>query len=175
MLIIAPSLRWHLKFEVAIESARCTLLAQNRCELALESVTGRYDCSTVNRSQAWRSKGIFRNHYILKVSSKISTIHWVSLSKLSYPWGILLFYRPRQRWLCPPFWKVTEVRRDVILARELNHQIAWRRPLLPDIKDLKIRGLGRRENVAEKVNSRSFNLHRDYSKSLTLSNVGEPS
>ena len=32
-----------------------------------------------------------------------------------------------------------------------------------------------RENVAEKVNSRSSNLHRDYSKSLTLSNVGEPS
>ena len=32
-----------------------------------------------------------------------------------------------------------------------------------------------RENVAEKVNSRSFNLHRGYSKSLTLSNVGEPS
>ena len=32
-----------------------------------------------------------------------------------------------------------------------------------------------RENVAEKVNSRSFNLHRDYSNSLTLSNVGEPS
>ena len=32
-----------------------------------------------------------------------------------------------------------------------------------------------RESVAEKVNSRSFNLHRDYSKSLTLSNVGEPS
>ena len=31
-----------------------------------------------------------------------------------------------------------------------------------------------RKNVAEKVNSRSFNLHRDYSKSLTLSNVGEP-
>ena len=30
-----------------------------------------------------------------------------------------------------------------------------------------------RENVAEKVNSRSFNLHRGYSKSLTLSNVGE--
>ena len=32
-----------------------------------------------------------------------------------------------------------------------------------------------RESVAEKVNSRSFNLHRGYSKSLTLSNVGEPS
>ena len=32
-----------------------------------------------------------------------------------------------------------------------------------------------RENVVEKVNSRFFNLHRDYSKSLTLSNVGEPS
>ena len=31
------------------------------------------------------------------------------------------------------------------------------------------------ENVAEKVNSRSFNLHRDYSKSLTLSNVFEAS
>ena len=31
------------------------------------------------------------------------------------------------------------------------------------------------ENVAEKVNSRSFNLHLDYSKSITLSNVGEPS
>ena len=31
------------------------------------------------------------------------------------------------------------------------------------------------ENVAEKVNSLSFNLYRDYSKSLTLSNVGEPS
>ena len=31
------------------------------------------------------------------------------------------------------------------------------------------------ENVAEKVNSRSFNLHRDYSKSLTLSDVSEPS
>ena len=31
------------------------------------------------------------------------------------------------------------------------------------------------KTVPEKVNSRSFNLHRDYSKSLTLSNVGEPS
>ena len=31
------------------------------------------------------------------------------------------------------------------------------------------------ENFAEKVNSGSFNLHRRYSKSLTLSNVGEPS
>ena len=44
-----------------------------------------------------------------------------------------------------------------------------------DITDLKIRGRQREENVAEKVNSRSFNLHSDYSKSLTLSNVGEPS
>ena len=32
-----------------------------------------------------------------------------------------------------------------------------------------------RQNVAEKVNSRSFNLHRDYFKLLTLSNVDEPS
>ena len=31
---------------------------------------------------------------------------------------------------------------------------------------------GGSENVAEKVKLRSFNLHRDYSKSLTLSNVG---
>ena len=31
-----------------------------------------------------------------------------------------------------------------------------------------------REKVALKVNSRSFNLDRDYSKSLTLSNVSEP-
>ena len=30
------------------------------------------------------------------------------------------------------------------------------------------------KTFAEKVNSRSFNLHRDYFKSLTLSNVGEP-
>ena len=28
------------------------------------------------------------------------------------------------------------------------------------------------ENVAEKINSRSFNVHRDYSKSPTLSNAG---
>ena len=32
-----------------------------------------------------------------------------------------------------------------------------------------------RENVAEKVSSCSFNLHRDHSKSLTFSNVREPS
>ena len=32
-----------------------------------------------------------------------------------------------------------------------------------------------RESVAEKENSRSFNLHRDYYKSLTLSNVGDSS
>ena len=32
-----------------------------------------------------------------------------------------------------------------------------------------------RENVAEKVNSYSLNLHRDYSNSLAFSNVGEPS
>ena len=31
------------------------------------------------------------------------------------------------------------------------------------------------ENVSEDVNSRSFNLHCNYSKSLTLSKVGEPS
>ena len=31
------------------------------------------------------------------------------------------------------------------------------------------------ENITEKVSLCSFNLHCDYSKSLTLSNVGEPS
>ena len=43
------------------------------------------------------------------------------------------------------------------------------------IRDLTI---GRRhgsENVASKMNMRSFRLYRDYSNSLTLSNVGEPS
>ena len=29
------------------------------------------------------------------------------------------------------------------------------------------------ENVAQKLNSRSFNLYRDYSKSFTLSNASE--
>ena len=48
------------------------------------------------------------------------------------------------------------------------------RPLVFN-RDLKIRGRRWQENVAEKVNSRSFNLHRDYSKSLDLSNEGEPS
>ena len=42
-------------------------------------------------------------------------------------------------------------------------------------RDLNIRRWRRQRNVAEKVNSRSFNRHRDYFKSLTLSNLGEPS
>ena len=48
-------------------------------------------------------------------------------------------------------------------------------PMLPGI--LRSEDEDGRENVAEKVvNSSFFNLHRDYSiKSLTLSNVGEPS
>ena len=44
-----------------------------------------------------------------------------------------------------------------------------------DIGELRSKDGDGRENVAEKVNSRSFNLHRDYSKSLTFSNVGETS
>ena len=43
--------------------------------------------------------------------------------------------------------------------------------LSPCIRDLKIR-LRRRRRQQHGVNSRFFNLHRDYSKSLTLSNVG---
>ena len=31
-----------------------------------------------------------------------------------------------------------------------------------------------RQNITEKVNLHSFNLHRNYFKSLTLSNVDEP-
>ena len=57
-----------------------------------------------------------------------------------------------------------------------------RRPVSPlcslhysDTRDLKIRGRRRQRKRRLKVNSRSFNLHRDFSKSLTLWNVGEPS
>ena len=42
------------------------------------------------------------------------------------------------------------------------------------IRDLKIKRRDSNENVAEKVNLRSFSLYRDYSYPLTLSNVGEP-
>ena len=42
-------------------------------------------------------------------------------------------------------------------------------------KDLKIQRRDGNENVAQKVNLRSFSLHRNYSYPLTLSNVGEPS
>ena len=48
-------------------------------------------------------------------------------------------------------------------------------PLFLILGTLRSEDGGGRENVAEKANSRSFNLHRSYSKSLTLSNVGEPS
>ena len=45
--------------------------------------------------------------------------------------------------------------------------------LSPCIRDLKIRLRRRRRRRQQHgVNSRFFNLHRDYSKSLTLSNVG---
>ena len=46
--------------------------------------------------------------------------------------------------------------------------------LFSAIRDLKIRGRWRQRKRSWKY-SRSFNLHRDCSKSLTLSNVGEPS
>ena len=53
-------------------------------------------------------------------------------------------------------------------------------PLLPRptmlVATLRSEGGDGGVNVAEKVNqARSFNLHRDYFKSLTLSNLGEPS
>ena len=46
------------------------------------------------------------------------------------------------------------------------------------VKDTKDFTIGRRdgcENVASKMKLRSCRLYRDYSNSLTLSNVGEPS
>ena len=47
--------------------------------------------------------------------------------------------------------------------------------VVPLIGTLRSKDRDGREKVAEKVNLRSFNLHSDYSKSPTLSNVGEPS
>ena len=51
--------------------------------------------------------------------------------------------------------------------------LAWAQ--VPEVGTLRSEDGDGREDVAEKVNSRSFNLHRSYSKSLTLSNVGESS
>ena len=48
------------------------------------------------------------------------------------------------------------------------------RPLLI-IGTFKIQRREGKENVAEKVNLRSFSLYRNFSYPLTLSNVGEPS
>ena len=42
------------------------------------------------------------------------------------------------------------------------------KPRTPTLGTLRSEDGDGRENVVEKVNSRSFNLHRDYSKSLTL-------
>ena len=50
-----------------------------------------------------------------------------------------------------------------------------RRCLSSLIGTLRSKDVDGSENIPEEVNSCSFNLHRDYSKSLTLSNVGEPS
>ena len=43
------------------------------------------------------------------------------------------------------------------------------------VRIIKIQRRDGNENVALKVNLRSFSLYRDYSYPLTLSNVGEPS
>ena len=42
-------------------------------------------------------------------------------------------------------------------------------------RDFKIQRRDGNENVAKKVNLRSFSLYRNYWYPLTLSNVGEPS
>ena len=60
----------------------------------------------------------------------------------------------------------------------LRFSFSWRNDTIVFVKltrTLRSEDGDGRENVAEKVNSRPFNLRRDYSKSLTLSNVGEPS
>ena len=54
-----------------------------------------------------------------------------------------------------------------------KHKIAgW---LINNNRDFKIQGRGGTDNVALKVNLRSFSLYRNYFYPLTLSNVGEPS
>ena len=60
---------------------------------------------------------------------------------------------------------------DFCRSRRRRH----RRCLSSLIGTLRSKDVDGSENIPEKVNSWSFNLHRDYSKSLTLSNVGEPS
>ena len=60
---------------------------------------------------------------------------------------------------------------DICRSRRLRR----RRCLSSLIGTLRSKDVDGSENIPEKVNSCSFNLHRDYSKSLTLSNVGEPS
>ena len=61
-------------------------------------------------------------------------------------------------------------KKNLSRERENAHQLCYQ-----SIGTLRSEDGDSRENVAEKVNSCSFNLHRDYSKSLTFSNVGEPS
>ena len=76
--------------------------------------------------------------------------------------------------------QVCPAQRIVILSvSDVKKTWKWKNAFLnPDdstlepIETLRSENGDGRENVAEKVNSRSFNLHRDYSKSLTLSNVG---
>ena len=57
----------------------------------------------------------------------------------------------------------------------LSRRRRRRRCLSSLIGTLRSKDVDGSENIPEKVNPCSFNLHRDYSKSLTLSNVGEPS
>ena len=63
---------------------------------------------------------------------------------------------------------------DLIFTNRLQYVFQGLNPML--LGNLRSEDGDGRENVAEKMNSRFLNLHRDYSiKSLTLSNVGEPS
>ena len=64
----------------------------------------------------------------------------------------------------------------VVLSAITEHCEEWVRALLwCHRRRLRSEDSDGSENVAEKVNSRSFNLQRDYSKSLTFPNVGDPS
>ena len=65
------------------------------------------------------------------------------------------------------------------LCRIVRSQIAWAMKMPRfSAKDTRDFTIGRRdgsENIASKMKLRSFGLYHDYSNSLALSNVGEPS
>ena len=73
--------------------------------------------------------------------------------------------------------RLHDLQLHVLVLFTLRFSFLWRNDTIVFVKltrTLRSEDGDGREKVAEKVNSRPFNLRRDYSKSLTLSNVGEP-